>query len=47
MRFGKICFWPILYPFLVPKQTIFKAFWDLRRTKVGHHKLKTVQNQLF
>ena len=34
-------------PFLVPKQPIFKAFWDFRRTKMGHHKLKTVQKHLF
>ena len=47
MRFGKMHFWPIFDPFLVPKQPIFKAFWDFRRTKMGHHKLKTVQKLLF
>ena len=26
---------------------IFKAFWDFRRTKMGHHKLKIVQEHLF
>ena len=41
MRFG-----PIFNPFWVPKQRIFKAFWDFRRTKMGHHKLKTVQKHL-
>ena len=29
-------------PFFVPKQPIFKAFWDSRRAKRGHHELKTV-----
>ena len=42
-----MCFWPICDPFLVPKQPIFKTFWDLRRTKVGHRKLKTVEKELF
>ena len=42
MRFGKMRF----DPFLVPKQPIFKAFWDFWRTKMGHHKLKTVQKHL-
>ena len=32
MRFGKMCFWPIFDPFLVPKQPIFKAFWDWATT---------------
>ena len=40
MRFGKMRFGPIFDPFLVPKQPFFKAFWDFRRTKMGHHKLK-------
>ena len=31
----------IFDPFLVPKQPIFKAFWDFRRVKMGHHRLKT------
>ena len=44
MSFGKMRF---LVPFLVPKQRIFKAFWDFRRTKMGHPKLKTVQKHLF
>ena len=47
MRFGKMRFGPIFDPFLVPKQPIFKAFWDFRRTKMGHHKLRTVQKHLF
>ena len=47
MRFGKMHFRPIFDPFLVPKQPIFKAFRDFRRTKMGHHKLKTVQKHLF
>ena len=47
MTFGKMFFCPILDPFLVPKQRILKAFWDFRRTKMGHHKLKTVQKYLF
>ena len=29
----------LLDPFLVAKKPIFKAFWDFRRTKMGHHKL--------
>ena len=37
----------VLDPFLVPKQPVFKAFWDFRRTKMGHHKHKTVQKHLF
>ena len=47
MRFGKMHFGPIFDPFLVPKQPILKAFWDFWRTKMGHHKLKTVQKHLF
>ena len=39
MRFGKMRFWPIFDPFFVPKQPIFKAFWDFRRTNMGHHHL--------
>ena len=34
-------------PFFVPKQPIFKAFWDFRRAKTSHHKLKTRQKHLF
>ena len=34
-------------PFFVPKQPIPKAFWDFRRAKTGHHKLKTRQKHLF
>ena len=40
-------FCPIFDPFLVPKQPIFKAFWDFGETKLGHHHLKTVQKHLF
>ena len=45
MRFGKMRVGPIFDPFLVPKQPIFKAFWDFRR--MGHPKLKTVPKHLF
>ena len=45
--FGKTHFCPIFDPFFVPKKTIFKAFWDFRRAKTGHHKLKTRQKHLF
>ena len=45
--FGKAYFSPIFDPFLVSKQPIFKAFWDFRRAKTGHHELKTRQKQLF
>ena len=37
----------IFDPFLVAKQPIVKAFWDFRRAKTGHHKLKTRLKQLF
>ena len=37
----------IVDPFFVPKQPIFKAFWDFRRAKTGHHELKTRQKHLF
>ena len=47
MRFGKMRFGPTFDPFLVPKEPIFKAFWDFWRTKMGHHKLKVVQKHLF
>ena len=47
MIFAKMRFRPIFDPFLVPKQPIFKAFWDFQRTKMGHHNLKTVQKHLF
>ena len=30
-----------------PKQPIFKAFWDFRRAKMGHHELKTRQKHFF
>ena len=38
---------PIFDPFFVPKAPIFKAFWDSRRTKTGHHELKMRQKHLF
>ena len=41
--FGKTHF----YPFFVPKQPIFKAFWDFRRAKMGHRELKTRPKHLF
>ena len=47
MIFGKMRFRPSFDPFLVPKEPIFKAFWDFRMTKMGHHKLKIVQKHLF
>ena len=47
MIFGKMHFLPIFDPFLVPKPPIFKAFWDFRRTKMGHDHLKTVQKHVF
>ena len=37
----------LFYPFFVPKQPNFKAFWDFKRAKTGHHKLKTRQKHLF
>ena len=42
-------FWEkhILDPFFVPRQPIFKAFWDFRRAKTGQHELKTRQKHLF
>ena len=45
--FGKTHFSSIFDPFFVSKQPIFKAFWDFRRAKAGHHKLKTCQTHLF
>ena len=45
--FGKTHFGPIFDGFLVAKQPIFKAFWDFRRAKTGHHELKTRQKHLF
>ena len=43
----KTCFGPSFDPFLVPKQPIFKAFWDFRRAKTGHCELKRHQKHLF
>ena len=37
----------IFDPFLVAKQPIFKAFWDFRKAKTGHHELKMRQKYLF
>ena len=37
----------IFDPFFVPKQPIFKTFWDFRRATTGHHELKTRQKHLF
>ena len=37
----------IFDPFFVPKQPIFKAFWDFRRAKTGHHELKPRRKHLF
>ena len=33
--------------FLSQSDPFFKAFWDFRRAKTGHHKLKTRQKHLF
>ena len=41
----KLIFDPFLIHF-VPKQPIFKAFWDFRRAKRGHHELKMLQKHL-
>ena len=46
-HFGTSHFWPIGDPFFVPSQPIFKAFWDFRRARMGHHKLKMRQKHLF
>ena len=45
--FGKTHFRPIFDPFFVPKQPMFKAFWDFRRATTGHNELKTRQKHLF
>ena len=39
-------FCAIFDPFFVPKQPIFKAFWDFTRAKTGHHELKMRQKHL-
>ena len=44
---AKTYFWPVFDPFFVPKQPIFKALWEFRRAKTGHHELKTRQKNLF
>ena len=46
IKLRKIKFWPMFDHFLVPKQFIFKAFWDFRRAKAGHDELKTRQKTL-
>ena len=46
-RFWKNSFLIFFDPFLVLKQPIFKAFWDFRRAKTHHHKLKTRQKHSF
>ena len=38
---------PIFDPFFVPKQPIFKAFWEFTRAKTGHNELKTCQKPFF
>ena len=43
----KHIFDPFFDPFFVPKEPIFKAFWESRRAKTGHHELKTRQKHLF
>ena len=42
----KHIFHPFLTHFFVPKQPIFKAFWDFGRAKTGHHEFKTRQKHL-
>ena len=46
---GRGSFWGkhIFDPFFVPKQPIFKAFWDFSRAKMGHNELKTRPKHLF
>ena len=46
-HFWKSTFWTHFDPFLLPKQPIFKAFWDFRRAKMGHQELKMCQKHLF
>ena len=43
----KHIFDPFLTHFFVPKEPIFKAFWDFSRAKTGHHELKSRQKHLF
>ena len=45
--FGTTHFWPIFDSFSVATKLIFKAFWDFRGAKTGHHELKTRQKHLF
>ena len=47
MSLEKCVFDPFLTHFWSQNSPFFKAFWDFRRTKMGHHKLKTVQKHLF
>ena len=46
-RLGSLWGRHIFDPLLVAKQRSFKAFWDFRRAKTGHHELKTHQKHLF
>ena len=45
--FGTTHFWPIFDSFSVQTKLIFKALWDFRGAKTGHHELKTRQKHLF
>ena len=45
--FRKTQFSPIFDPLFVRKHPIFKAFWDFRMSKMGHHELKACQKHLF
>ena len=47
INFRKTRFGPIFDPFLVPKQPIFKAFWDFPWGKTRHHGLKMGSKHLF
>ena len=43
----KYIFDPLFDPFLVPKRSIFKAFWVFQWAKTGDHGLKIGQKHLF
>ena len=43
----KHIFDPFVTHFLSQKNPIFKAFWDFRKAKTGHHELKPHQKHLF
>ena len=45
--FGKLQFWPIFEPFVVPKWPIFKALSALRGAKIAQHGLRMGSFHLF